>query len=158
MITETAYEQELIPVGFDRFEEKNRLLQHREELRQRQITRNAANRLIRVRRRQSRKMEPKALLGICGGTLLLVIACVFFVMQTAALEVNQRETERLRSTYTRMVAENQVLEASILSSIDIAKIGQYAMEELGMSYPSKGQVVYYTRTEQHYVRQEQILP
>ena len=63
----------------------------------------------------------------------------------------QAEVEVLRD-------DNNAYEARINSSVDLEYIRDFAINQLGMIYPTEGQVVYYNLTESDYVRQYQDIP
>ena len=55
-------------------------------------------------------------------------------------------------------AENDALETSINTSIDLNEIYEIATKELGMVYANKDQVLLYDKTESEYVRQYEDIP
>ena len=57
-----------------------------------------------------------------------------------------------------MTDDNNAYEARINSSVNLEQIRDVAMNQLGMVYPTDGQVVYYDQTEADYVRQYQDVP
>ena len=54
--------------------------------------------------------------------------------------------------------ENDALETSINTSIDLNEIYEIATKELGMVYAKKDQVLLYDKTESEYVRQYEDIP
>ena len=58
----------------------------------------------------------------------------------------------------KMKTENDALETSINSSIDLNKIYEIATKELGMVYARRDQVLLYDKTESEYVRQYEDIP
>ena len=58
----------------------------------------------------------------------------------------------------KMRTENDALETSINTSIDLNEIYEIATKELGMVYAKKDQVLLYDKTESEYVRQYEDIP
>ena len=67
--------------------------------------------------------------------------------------INQYEME-----LKNMIAQNNELEASINNYMDLQYIYQVATEELGMTYPKKGQISEYENSSAEYVRQYEEIP
>ena len=55
-------------------------------------------------------------------------------------------------------AENDALETSINTSVDLDHVYKVATEELGMVYAGKDQVLLYNQTESEYVKQYEDIP
>ena len=55
-------------------------------------------------------------------------------------------------------AENDALETSINTYVDLDHIYDVATKELGMGYASKNQILLYDKTESEYVRQYEDVP
>ena len=87
----------------------------------------------------------------------LVACCLVLSMQTAV--TNQSDTfTNLQSEIESLNEDNNAYETRINSSVDLDAIRETAMNELGMVYPSEGQVLYYDLTESDYVIQYQNVP
>ena len=66
--------------------------------------------------------------------------------------------ETMEAHLEKLKAENDALETSINTSIDLNKIYEIATKELGMVYAKKNQVLLYDKTESEYVRQYEDIP
>ena len=72
------------------------------------------------------------------------------VMSNTA-EVLESEIETLKS-------ENDALETSINTYVDLDHVYEVATKDLGMVYANKDQVILYDKTESEYVRQYEDIP
>lgn len=71
--------------------------------------------------------------------------------QSDTITILQAQVEALEE-------DNNAYETRINNNMNLDQIRDTAMNQLGMVYPSEGQVVYYTLTESDYVRQYQDVP
>lgn len=65
----------------------------------------------------------------------------------------QREITALETQLNDLKIENEEEYARIMGSVDLEEIKRVAMEELGMSYPAKSQMVSVADNDSDYVRQ-----
>lgn len=61
-------------------------------------------------------------------------------------------------TYASLVEDNNAKSSEIEGSVDYERIYDYAVNELGMMYPEKGQTVTYKRNPGSYVKQGEEIP
>ena len=64
----------------------------------------------------------------------------------------------LQKTYASLVEDNNAKSSEIEGSVDYERIYDYAVNELGMMYPEKGQTVTYKRNPGSYVKQGEEIP
>ena len=76
----------------------------------------------------------------------------------AAAKVNSDKIIELKSTLNSLKDDNDALEADINASIDYNTIYDTAVNELGMVYPGKDQVITYNSQESEYVKQYKDVP
>ena len=76
----------------------------------------------------------------------------------AAAKVNSDKIIELKSTLNSLKDNNDALEADINASIDYDAIYDTAVNDLGMIYPGKGQVITYDSKESEYVKQFKDVP
>ncbi len=79
--------------------------------------------------------------------------CYQYLNVQAAAKVNSDKIIELKSTLNSLKDNNDALEADINASIDYNAIYDTAVNELGMVYPGKGQVITYDSKESEYVKQ-----
>ena len=75
-------------------------------------------------------------------------------------KLNQSNTKlaSLQKTYASLVEDNNAKSSEIEGSVDYERIYDYAVNELGMMYPEKGQTVTYKRNPGSYVKQGEEIP
>ena len=66
--------------------------------------------------------------------------------------------ESLEQDVEALKAENDALETSINTYVDLDHIYDVATKELGMVYANKNQILLYDKTESEYVRQYEDIP
>ena len=76
----------------------------------------------------------------------------------SSITARMHNIESLETKLEQMKAENDALETSINTSIDLNEIYETATKELGMVYANKDQVLLYDKTESEYVRQYEDIP
>jgi hypothetical protein len=70
----------------------------------------------------------------------------------------QKRTVSLQTTLKDLKMENDIVYNEILSSVDLEKVRETAIDELGMSYPSQTQIAYYDAASSDYVKQYEEIP
>lgn len=85
----------------------------------------------------------------------IVVAFIAIAMVHAQENLKEQVnlSSKLESRYVTLKNENDANYDRIYSSVDMVEIKRKAIEELGMHYPTEGQIVHYTNTLDDYVRQ-----
>ena len=111
--------------------------QERQKRWEKQIHKRAVQKEFEERRRRANALTfaEASVVGVLCAVLLF--ACIFYVGQQAKL--NQSNTK-------------------LEGSVDYERIYDYAINELGMMYPEKGQTVTYKRNPGSYVKQGEEIP
>lgn len=125
-----------------------------EEIRRRKRRRNAA------RRNRQRAME------MSRGYVIFLTACVFVVAVMAVMFVNMQSNlttrmkniENLQSKTVDLRADNDARYKNAVTSLDLNEVKDIAMNKLGMSYPKKNQVIYYTVDNSNFMDQYRDIP
>ena len=129
-----------------------------EERRRQRSKRRALQREIEQERKRSRAfsfIQAGLLVGAVGGLLL----CPKNYLEIKSdINKNNRTAAALEQQYQELAEQNDARETEIESSIDYDAIREYAMNNLGMSYPKKSQVLAYDGVESEYVRQNAEIP
>lgn len=87
-----------------------------------------------------------------------IYICVQYVQLQTEVLVRLKNINAYEVELNNLVAQNNELEASINSYMDLQYIYQVATEELGMTYPRKGQISEYENSSAEYVRQYEEIP
>ena len=90
---------------------------------------------------------------------LAIVVSAFFIMNYLKLQADitatSKQIEAQQKTIEQMKLENDALEDSIDSYIDLQYVFDVATNELGMVYPTNDQVIRFEKTESGYVRQNE---
>ena len=123
-------------------------------------TRRRKNRRNAIRRNRQRAMEMNrgfvVFLTVC--VLVTAFTAAAFVQLQAQMTNHMRNVANLESQVIDLRADNDVRYKKLTTSVDLNHIKKVAMKELGMSYPSKDQVVYYTVDNNNFMDQYEDIP
>lgn len=114
----------------------------------------------RIRRNQERAMYmdlPYVILLTIASICTLYL-CVNYLHVQTSITARMHNIENLEAELEQLRAENDALETSIETSIDLNEIYEKATKDLGMVYARKDQVLLYDKTESEYVRQYEDIP
>lgn len=131
-----------------------------EEQRRRRSRTQSVRQDNRIRRNQERAMYmdlPYVILLTIASICTLYL-CVNYLHVQSSITARMHNIESLETKLEQMKAENDALETSINTSIDLNEIYETATKELGMVYANKDQVLLYDKTESEYVRQYEDIP
>ena len=84
--------------------------------------------------------------------------CVNYLHVQSSITARMHNIESLETQLEQMKAENDALETSINTSVDLDHVYKVATEELVMVYAGKDQVLLYNQTESEYVKQYEDIP
>ena len=100
-----------------------------------------------------------------GSTFLLlaaVVAALFigynYLCLKSSLDVHMDNIKSLETRLDNLRTENDALERSIDTSVDLNYVYSVAVNELGMVRVGQGNIIQYDKTESEYVRQYEDLP
>lgn len=115
--------------------------------------------------RNTRKNREKALQINFGYVLFLLAAavatlfvCVNFLQLQAESTARRKMVESLESQFSALKMENDAAYEDALSSVELEKVKDIAIHELGMVYADKGQIITYDSQDSDYVRQYHDVP
>lgn len=116
-------------------------------------------------RRQEHR-QPKTLSGINFASLLVltvaiiatVYVCVDYLMLQTQVSQMNKDIISLEKELTVLTNENDAAYEAIDTALDLDYIYQVAVEELGMVYPNKNEVITYKSSSTDYVRQYEDVP
>ena len=87
-----------------------------------------------------------------------VFICVNFLKLQAEVTTARKTVASLESQYSELKLANDAAYSKAVSSVDLDGIRDIAINELGMVYANKGQIVTYDVQDEDYVRQYQEVP
>lgn len=131
-----------------------------QERRRRQHEQNEerAQRAVYAQKQQALSMRLPYLLLMCvAAAAFLLIVCNYLNLKS---EIDQRmaSVKTLEVQLENLRTENDALEQSIDTSVDLNHVYDVAVNELGMVHAGKDNVIQYTKTESEYVRQNEDIP
>jgi cell division protein FtsL len=113
---------------------------------------------IEAVRERSLSMHLRYVLFLTVAAVAVVTICVYFLKLQAISTKLQKRTVSLQTTLKDLKMENDIVYNEILSSVDLEKVRETAIDELGMSYPSQTQIAYYDAASSDYVKQYEEIP
>lgn len=147
--------QELRPAGWEIFDKKSERLRGRRYQREQK---QKMERIVSRKRSQAREYTAGESLAMAAVVIACGIMVIAFLYQSHSLTQNKSKLSMLCVQYESLVSENHNLEKKIEAEIDYEGIYDWAVHELGMTYPRSDQIVTYERGDQSYVHQEDKLP
>ena len=114
----------------------------------------------RIRRNQERAMymDLPYVIMLTIASVFTLYLCINYLHVQSSITARMHHIEQMEAELEQLRAENDALETSINTSIDLNKIYEIATQELGMVYAKKDQVLLYDKTESEYVRQYEDIP
>ena len=113
---------------------------------------------IEAARERSLSMDLRYVLFLTIAAVAVVTICVYFLKLQATSTKLQKRTVSLQTTLKDLKMENDIVYNEILSSVDLEKVRETAIDELGMSFPSQTQIAYYDAASSDYVKQYEEIP
>ena len=89
---------------------------------------------------------------------VIFVLCYQYLNLQSAVKSNAAAVSELEERLNKLTTENDELEVEINAGIDYDAIYETAVNELGMVYPEKNQVIRYEAGESEYVKQYQDIP
>ena len=116
--------------------------------------------------RRQERIQPKVFSGINFASLIVltvaiiatVYVCVDYLMLQNQVSQMDRSIIKLEKELTVLTNENNAAYEAIDTALNLDYIYQVAVEELGMVYPNKNEVITYQRSSSNYVRQYEDIP
>ncbi|MGI5989533.1 MAG: septum formation initiator family protein [Lachnospiraceae bacterium] len=97
-------------------------------------------------------------LTVIGVVAVIFGFCVSYLNTRASLQANEAKIASLQAELSTLTSENDDKAMKLSADVDYDEIYRQATEELGMVYPSEGQVVEYSAGDSEYVEQYSDVP
>lgn len=107
---------------------------------------------------RAHKMNFLYTVAVVGVLAFMFTLCVQYLKLQAAVKSNASTVAAMESQLSELSADNDMTEVEINGNIDYDNLLNIALNELGMVYPSRNQVVEYKSTESEYVKQFSEIP
>lgn len=105
-------------------------------------------------RAAAKSMSPGFVIFLSLMSVVLIFCCISYLQAKSGLTYRIKEVANAESQLAEMRQDNTAYEAQLNSSVDINKVKEIAIKNLGMKYPSNEQkMTYKLDHEQGYVKQ-----
>lgn len=115
-------------------------------------------RLHNRRIRRANKVNFLYTLGVTGIAVAIFVICVQYLNIQSEVQGNQAAVKQLQTKLNTLTTENDEKEVEINTGIDYELIYNTAINELGMIYPDRNQVITYDSVISEYVKQYKDIP
>lgn len=110
-------------------------------------------------RARTRAMSRGYVMFLAVVSAAALFMCVRYLqMKSADHDTRPKEIATAESELSQLKADNDALYNSVISSVDLEKIKDKAMNELGMTYPQEDQIYQFDTAGNSYVRQYKDVP
>lgn len=96
--------------------------------------------------------------GVSAVVAVIFGICFQYLNLQTAVKNNASEIAQLEAQYNSLKNTNDTTEEEINAGINLDDIFNTAVNDLGMTYPNKGQVITYDSSESEYVKQYHPIP
>lgn len=127
----------------------------REERRERGQT---VDRVVRRNRAKALYMDAPYVMALTIAAVCTLFLCIHYLQLQSSITGKVKEIASVEKEIENLKAENDAVETSIKTSVDLDYVYKVATQELGMVYANEGQVRLYNKTESEYVRQNEEIP
>ena len=115
-----------------------------------------------VARRRARARAFQMNKGYVTFLSIAAVACLFICVNYLKLQAqvteSRKQISRMESSYSDLKLSNDAAYSKAVSSVDLDKIRDIAINELGMVYANQDQIVTYEKQDKDYVRQYEKVP
>lgn len=115
-------------------------------------------RRIAKNREKALVMDVPYLAVLTVAVLITLYICYSYLCLQSSISAHMENVERLETSLETLRAENDALESSINTSIDLNYVYNVAVNELGMVHAGKDSIINFDKTESEYVRQYEKIP
>ena len=120
--------------------------------------RRKVNYTVRRNKEKALQINLPHLLMLTAAAICMLYLCVTYLQVQSSITSRMHNIEQSEKELEVLKSENDALETSINTYVDLDYVYEVATEELGMVYANKDQVIMYNRTESEYVRQYDDIP
>ncbi|MBR2276079.1 MAG: cell division protein FtsL [Lachnospiraceae bacterium] len=107
----------------------------------------------RRNRDRAARMNPAWVMFLTLAMLATGVALILYLRLQSDITNRVKSISVLEAQYNELTAETDDTETRIKGAVDLEKIKQKAMTDLGMHYANEGQIVTYETDDDDYVRQ-----
>lgn len=108
---------------------------------------------INRNKRKFLAFDRRYMMTLLTAIVLVAAACFVLVNKSSQISDLSREVKQLKTEKAELLNKQAALKSEIDKTLDLEEIQTYAIESLGMTYPSGQNVIYYTNDSTDYFRQ-----
>lgn len=125
---------------------------HEEEVR------HSVSRNTQKNREKAKQINFAYVLFLLAAAVTTMFVCVNFLQLQAESTARRKAVASLESQISTLKMENDAAYEEAVSSVDLEKVKDIAINELGMVYADQGQIITYDSQDSDYVRQYESVP
>lgn len=129
-----------------------------EDRRERQERVRRHNETVRRNQENALRMDLPYLIMLTAATIIALFICCRYIHVQASITASMRNIEKQEKELEAIKSENDAVQTGINTDVDLDHIYDVAVNQLGMVYAGKGQVIKYKKKESEYVRQYEDIP
>lgn len=95
---------------------------------------------------------------VVASVMIMVAACVVMLFMESRINDQQNNINELEAQLEALETDNAAYAISLENMYTLDEINDVAINELGMVYAKKGQIIYYDSANEDYVKQYQDVP
>ncbi len=134
-----------------------RMPREREEKERREKERRA-NRAARANRQRAMQMGPGYVLFLTMAVMMTVGVCMLYVQLQSDITERTKNTAVLESKILDLRTDNDAAIRRLETSVNMDEVRNKALNDMGMIYPTKDQIIYYNVDNEDYMNQYQDIP
>lgn len=115
-------------------------------------------RQVQKNRQRAMQLSPAYILFLSVAVLVTVGICGLYISLQSNINKQMSNIATLESQLLELRTDNDAALKRVEASINLDEIKAFAMEELGMVYPQKDQIVYFEVDTNDYMNQYQDIP
>ena len=116
------------------------------------------SRQVRKNRRQAMHVSKAYVVFMTAAAVLMLVVCVNYVQLRSEITSRSKNISAMQTELAQMREENNTKYNVIMDSVNLDEIRTKAMNELGMVYANKDQIVEYDNPAGDYVKQYENIP
>jgi len=118
----------------------------------------SVSRKTRRNREKAQQINFAYVLFLLAAAVATLFVCVHFLQLQAESTAHRKRVASLESQLSEQKMENDAAYEEAVSSVDLEKVKDIAIHELGMVYADQGQIMTYDSQDSDYVRQYDNVP
>ena len=116
------------------------------------------DRRTKSNRQREHMLDGRAVVYMSLSLVLVALAASFYLYMRSTVSGEREKIASLEDEYIELQSSNDSIQKELDTSVDLNKIKKKAINKLGMQYPKKNQIVYYSVESDDYMEQYENIP